>query len=140
MFTARKDATVVAPPLVVDGKVDTIIGKETEFKGTLTSNGLIRIDGKVEGEIIHKGDVAIGEAGNITANIKARNVTVAGTVSGNVEATGKLELLPSAKVYGDIAVGSLVIGEGAVFKGTSEMRSPDKTPAKVERPEVTPQP
>lgn len=140
MFTARKDANSPSVPLVTDGKVDTIIGRETEFKGTLTSSGLIRIDGKVDGEIIHKGDIAIGETGNITANMKARNVTVAGTVSGNVEATGKLELLPTAKVFGDISVGSLVIGEGALFKGTSEMRAPEKAPGRPDKAEPIKQP
>jgi cytoskeletal protein CcmA (bactofilin family) len=112
--------------MVIDGKIDTIIGKETEFKGTLTSTGMIRIDGRVEGEIIHKGDIAVGDTGNLNANIKARNVTVAGTVTGNIDATGRLELLASARVFGDISIGTLVIGEGALFRGSSEMKASEK--------------
>jgi len=122
LFTARKDGAAQS-----DGRVDTIIGRETQFKGTLTSSGIIRVDGKIDGEIAHKGDVAIGETGEVTANVKANNVTVAGTVNGNIEATGKLELLPTARVIGDINVAALVIGEGAVFKGSSEMKVPEKS-------------
>ncbi len=128
MFSARKDA--LPGPISGDGRVDTIIGKETEVKGTVTSAGVIRIDGKVEGEIIHKGDIAVGETGLVTANIKARNVAVGGTVTGNVEAAGKLELLPTARVVGDVKAGSLVISEGAYFKGHSDMAGPEERPAK----------
>lgn len=132
MFVAKKDSAPAMP--MVDGKIDTIIGKETEFKGTLTSTGMIRIDGRIEGEVVHKGDIAIGETGNLSANIKARNVTVAGTVTGNIDASGRLELLASARVFGDISVGALIIGEGAIFRGTSEMKAPDKAaPGKPDR-------
>jgi cytoskeletal protein CcmA (bactofilin family) len=127
LFVAKKDAASSAMPS--DGKIDTIVGRETEFKGTLTSSGIIRIDGKVDGEIIHQGDIAVGESGSVTADIKARNITVAGTVSGNVDASGKLELLSSARLCGDISVATLVIGEGAVFKGSSEMKANEKTTA-----------
>lgn len=111
--------------------MDTVIGKETEIKGTLTSSGVIRIDGKVEGEVTHKGDVIIGETGHVAANISARNVAVGGSVQGNIEAAGKLELLPTARVAGDVKVGSLVISEGAVFRGRSEMPAPEERPAKA---------
>ena len=119
LFAGKREAVAAAP---ADGKVDTIIGRETELKGTLTSSGLIRIDGKVDGEIVHSGDIAVGETGQLTANIKARNITVAGTINGNIQATGRLELLPTARVFGDIVVASLVIGDGAVFQGSSAMK------------------
>jgi cytoskeletal protein CcmA (bactofilin family) len=114
--------------------VDTVIGKETEVKGSISSTGVIRIDGKVEGEIAHKGDVIVGETGRIAANITARNLAVAGSVSGNIDASGKLELLPSARVVGDIKTGSLLISEGALFKGRSEMVTPEERPAKGTAP------
>ena len=131
MFVAKKDVSPAATP--ANGKVDTIIGQEAEIKGTLTSTGIIRIDGKVDGEIIHEGDIMIGETGNITADVKARNVTVAGAITGNVDATGKLELLASARVTGDISIGALVIGEGAVFRGTSETKGAGKA---ADRPDI----
>ena len=47
-----------------------------------------------------------------------------GTQRPNMDVNDKLELLPSAKVVGDLKVGTLIIGEGAVFKGNCEMRQP----------------
>jgi len=102
-------------------KIDTVIGRETEIKGTVTAKGAIRIDGKLEGHIVNQGDVVIGEGAVIIADVKARHVTVAGEIRGNITAEGKLELLNSGKVLGNIQVQNLVIGEGAVFKGKSEM-------------------
>lgn len=115
-------------------KVDTIIGKGTEFKGTLSSSGVIRVDGRFEGEILHRGDLVVGETGFVTANIKARHVTIAGEVRGNVEAEGKLELITSGRLFGDIKVAALVIGDGAVFRGSSEMRQPEKVAAPTPAP------
>lgn len=102
--------------------IETIIGKETQFKGSVNAAGTIRIDGKFEGEVSTAGDAIIGEAGNLKATIKARNATIAGIVNGNMDIAEKLELLPTGKLYGDIKVGVLIIGEGATFKGACEMR------------------
>jgi cytoskeletal protein CcmA (bactofilin family) len=103
-------------------QIETIIGKDTQFKGTIRATGTIRIDGQVEGEISTKGDVVIGETGAIKAQIQARSATIAGSVLGNADITDKLELTSTAKLNGDIKTGVLIIGEGAVFKGACEMR------------------
>lgn len=107
------------------GQVETVIGQNTKFKGTVVAKGSIRIDGELDGEIIIEGDAVVGEAGKITAQIKARNAVVAGTLNGNVDVGDKLEILPTGKLYGDIKVGTLSISEGAVFKGVCEMHRDD---------------
>ncbi|MEN6414030.1 MAG: polymer-forming cytoskeletal protein [Veillonellales bacterium] len=109
--------------------VATIIGRETEFKGTLTAKGSIRVEGQLEGEVVSSGHLVIGETGMVKANIQAQAAIFAGTVIGNVTASGQLELLPTAKLYGDITVGSLVIGEGALFKGACVMRQENQQQA-----------
>lgn len=105
-------------------KIDTVIGREMEIKGMVTAKGVIRIDGKIEGHIVNQGDVVVGEGAVIIADVKARHVTVAGEIKGNITAEGKLEIINTGKVFGNIQVQSLVIGEGAVFKGKSEMSDP----------------
>jgi len=102
--------------------MDTVVGKDCEVKGTVSSMSGMRVDGRVEGEISCRGDLIVGESAVVTANIRARNVTIAGEVKGNVETDGKLELTPSGKLTGDIKVGSLVVAAGALFRGTSEMK------------------
>ncbi len=99
-------------------KVDTIIGKECSFKGNLEGpGGAVRIDGYFEGELHIGGDLIIGESGNVVGNVVAKNITVAGEVKGTIEARGKLELTPSAKIYGDSKMSVLVVEDGAFLQG-----------------------
>lgn len=102
-------------------RVETIIGRGAHFNGSLTGTGTLRVDGKVEGQIVHRGDVVVGETGLVEASIQARNVTVAGEVRGGIEAEGKVELIATGKLTGDIKAGALVINDGAFFHGSSTM-------------------
>jgi cytoskeletal protein CcmA (bactofilin family) len=108
--------------LDITDQVETLIGQGTSVTGSLSSNGALRIDGQFEGDIATSVDIIVGESGRITATVSAKNAVVAGLVTGNMDIVDKLELLPSAKVVGDLKVGTLIIGEGAVFKGNCEMR------------------
>lgn len=110
-------------------EIETLIGKDTTIKGTINSKGTIRIDGQFEGDIITAGNIMVGDNAIITAQVTALNATIAGTVYGNVDVTEKLELLPSAKMYGDIKVGVLTISAGATFKGACTMRQGMELPA-----------
>ena len=102
-------------------KIDTIIGKECSFKGNLeTPGGAVRIDGYFEGELHIGGDLIIGESGNVVGNVVAKNITVAGEVNGTIEARGKLELTPTAKVIGDSKMTILVVEDGAFLQGMCE--------------------
>ena len=103
------------------GSVQTIIGEGTEIKGTIQATGVIRVDGYLEGTIEHRGELVIGPKGRIVADIHAKSLAVAGEIRGNVVADEKLELLPGARLYGDIRCGHLVVHEGATFQGRSLM-------------------
>lgn len=102
-------------------KVDTIIGKETNFQGKIVANGTLRVDGRLEGEIASQGDVVIGEGARVVAQVQARNLLIAGEIKGNVKAAGRVELAATAKVEGDLQVGTLVVEDGAVFLGACTM-------------------
>lgn len=104
-------------------RVDTIIGKETKFIGSLQTNSTVRIDGYIEGDIVTKGDILIGEGGTVKASIKARNCIVGGEVYGDIAVDQKLEIASSGQVYGNIYADNLLIGEGAIFRGTCEMKN-----------------
>ena len=114
MFGSKKNMEIAA-------QVETLIGQSTTLKGSLSSNGALRIDGKFDGDIATTADIIVGESAVITATVAAKNAVVAGSITGNMDIGDKLELLPTAKVVGDLRVGSL-IGEGAIFKGNCEMR------------------
>ncbi len=103
-------------------KVNTIIGKDTVFTGTISGKGLIRVDGKADGTLQNQGDVVIGESGRVTLEIHARHVTIAGRYEGTLEADGKLELKKTGIAIGTFKANALVIEQGAVFSGTMEMK------------------
>ncbi|HYF92937.1 MAG TPA: polymer-forming cytoskeletal protein [Symbiobacteriaceae bacterium] len=107
-------------------KVQTILGEGTEIKGTIQATGVVRIDGTLEGTIIHDGDLIVGPKGRVIADIRSRGLAVAGEVRGNVQAEEKLELLPGARLYGDIRCGHLVVHDGAMFHGRSLMANDEQ--------------
>lgn len=104
-------------------KIDTIIGKDTVFQGNIQATGTIRIDGEIKGEIKVKGDLVVGDHGKVEATVEARNVLIGGYVKGNIYATGRVDLAPTAKLFGDMKVKNLVIEEGALIKGNCLMET-----------------
>lgn len=99
----------------------TLIGINTTFEGNIESEGVVRVDGKVIGDLNVNGDVFIGSTALIKGNIHANNVHLSGTVEGNIIANGILKILSTAKLYGDIQVYSFVADEGGVFHGKCSM-------------------
>jgi len=100
--------------------VETLIGENASFTGNLSTDKPVRIDGKFKGNVDALG-VIIGEKALIEGDISAQAVEVNGTVKGNITASENIDLLPTAKVSGDIKTNILSIAEGAFFEGTSSM-------------------
>lgn len=103
-----------------DSKMETVLGPETHFQGTIRSKGYIRVDGKVEGGISAEG-VIVGETGQVQGDITAKNIVIGGKVTGNIIAAAALELQVHSQVFGDIRTAQLSIAEGAVFEGNCVM-------------------
>jgi len=109
-------------------KVNTVIGKDTHFQGSLKAKGLIRIDGVMEGDVETQGDVVIGESGRVSIELKARNVAVAGRFEGTMDLGGKLEIKSIGVVIGEIKTNGLLVDDGAIFSGNVEMKRKDQLP------------
>ena len=103
------------------GSLNAFLGEGTSFKGTLTFEGTVRIDGKLEGEVFTKDTLVIGEGAQVNAAIHAGVVEIGGTVHGNIAAERKVEIRASGRLYGNISTPSLVIEEGVVFEGSCTM-------------------
>jgi cytoskeletal protein CcmA (bactofilin family) len=108
--------------------INAFIGEGTSFKGTLTFEGTVRVDGKLEGEVSTKDTLLIGSSAEVKADIHAGALVIGGSVHGNVTAEKKVELHSGARLYGNISTPSLVIDEGVVFEGTCSMGSKPKRP------------
>ena len=94
-----------------------VLGANTSYRGTLKSDGNIRVDGLYQGRIETAGNVIIGPAAQVLADIVANTVQVWGAVRGQIVARGRLEVLPSGHVWGDVEVNSLLVDEGGTFRG-----------------------
>jgi len=102
-------------------RIATTLGRETDFNGVMRFKDSLKIDGTFSGEIVSTGFLYVEQGATITADIRVGSVVVGGTVKGNIEATEKLEMLSTGKVYGNIRTGKLKIADGVIFEGKCEM-------------------
>ncbi|HIC91011.1 MAG TPA: polymer-forming cytoskeletal family protein [Syntrophaceae bacterium] len=102
-------------------KIETILGPETKFEGVISSKGIIRIDGFLDGGIADAEEVIVGETGTIKGDIEAKTIVVAGKVIGNITALDSIEMLPTCQVNGDIKTAHVSIHKGVIFEGNCHM-------------------
>ena len=101
------------------------IGKSIIFKGDLSGDEDLQIDGQVEGGVqLANHQLTIGETGRVQAQLFAKDVIVIGHVIGNITATERVEIQVNGVVEGDIHAPRLIVADGAVLNGTIEMTKP----------------
>jgi cytoskeletal protein CcmA (bactofilin family) len=103
--------------------METIIGPSVKLEGAFTSDGDVTIEGYVKGALATTKNLRIGERAVVDASVKAANAVISGTVNGPLDISGKLEILSSGRVNGDVLCTSIIIQEGAVLNGTWKMGS-----------------
>ena len=115
----------------------TTLGPSLTVAGDITSQEDITVHGTVKGTItMQNGALVIAPQGKAEGALEGLTVTVQGTVSGDLCATGRLELTDSAKVDGTIITPSLVLREGAVFNGMVDMSAKKGAAANAHVPKV----
>lgn len=100
---------------------ETILSGDTKFKGSLEFNDKLTINGHFDGNLKSKGTLWVGSTGEVKAEIKVGSIVIEGKIWGNINASDKIEIRSSAELYGDIRGKRLVINEGAVFVGKSDV-------------------
>ena len=100
----------------------TVIGPESQFVGNFSGKEHFVIYGRVNGKCDIEGTVVLGETGVWEGNIHASNVVIAGQITGDVSASVKVELAPTARISGNISSPVVAIAEGAVYAGKIDMR------------------
>ena len=103
------------------GQIESLIGSSTMLEGDLTFVGGIRIDGKVKGSVItaegEPGKLVLSKEAHVEGQIRVSHAVIDGTVDGPVYGSSFVELLPNAKVIGDVYYKTLEIHLGAVIEG-----------------------
>ncbi|MFA6492548.1 MAG: polymer-forming cytoskeletal protein [Patescibacteria group bacterium] len=107
----------------------TVVGANVKLIGTLQDANDIVIHGRIEGEVISNQAINITETAYVKGPVSGELVTIAGKVRGSITATGKLEILPTGKVFGSITSKDLSIKSGAIFVGKCTMPEGEKEEA-----------
>jgi cytoskeletal protein CcmA (bactofilin family) len=108
-------------PVASRGEIKAFLGEGTDFKGILTFEGTVRVDGKLEGEVYTKDTLIVGESAVVNAEINVNTIVISGVVRGNINATGKIEVHRPGKLFGNVNTPSLFIEEGVIFEGNCTM-------------------
>ena len=108
-----------------DASIKAYLGVDALFKGTLSFEGTVRIDGKFEGQVSTSDTLIIGETGEISADIEAGTVICRGRMKGTILASKKIEMHPASQITGNVRTPALNIELGAVLDGTCDMTERD---------------
>jgi cytoskeletal protein CcmA (bactofilin family) len=100
-----------------DFSINTIIGSGSSVSGDVSSGGFTRVDGFLRGNLHAKGRVVVGEKARMRSSITGTVVTVGGVVDGNILASERLVVLPTALILGDITTRRMEAGEGCLIHG-----------------------
>jgi cytoskeletal protein CcmA (bactofilin family) len=118
-----------------DSRNTATIGKAVKVIGQIFTKEDLNVDGDIEGTIESADNkVTIGTTGRVQASVKAREVVIFGQVQGNVEAADKVDIRREAKLVGDITTARISIEDGALFKGSIDIRKPEPKPASAPAP------
>jgi cytoskeletal protein CcmA (bactofilin family) len=110
------------------------IGNGTSIEGDLKTNSSIRVDGKIKGTLKCEHTLTVGESGQINGAIEAKNAVIGGKIEGKVIVQEKLVLETKSKLVGELKAKKLIIDEGAVFDGASDMGVGPGAPAPKQAP------
>ena len=102
-----------------------LISNGTDITGDIKSNGDLRIDGSLIGNLNTKGKVVIGLTGKVRGEIICKNSEISGLIEGKITVSQLLILKATSKILGDIATSKLSIEPGAVFSGNCKMSEND---------------
>jgi cytoskeletal protein CcmA (bactofilin family) len=95
----------------------SVVDEQLVIRGELTTEGTIRVDGRIEGRMHRAETLIVGASGVVIGDIEAREVVVAGTIQGNIVADTRVEIQSTASVRGDIRSASMMLHEGGTVNG-----------------------
>ena len=104
------------------------IASKTVIKGEITGDEDVIAEGNVEGQIRITRDLRVGANGVVKATVEAQSIIVSGELVGDCQASVRVEIQATGRLTGNIRAPKIVIAEGAMFRGNSDMsaRKDDK--------------
>lgn len=99
----------------------TVIGAGITVDGEITTDDDVVVHGTVRGKLTAREGITIEHGGTVDADIAGGAMSIAGSVTGNVSSTDRVDLQPGAKVVGNVKATRITIADGAQFKGNVDM-------------------
>jgi len=109
----------------------SVLGPTLKFKGELTANEDLLIQGQIEGTINHSSSLTVGQEGKLKANVKAEYISVEGKVNGDLAGSKSVVVKEGADVKGNIFSPTVTLREGAKFNGSIDMTGEEQPAAKA---------
>lgn len=110
--------TSAAPePAAAPAAKESLIAADLTIEGKIEGSGHVRIAGKFKGDVNVQGDLSLERGAKLNGGVRAKKVTVAGELEGNIESAARVELMDTAVVIGDMKAGSLIVTAGSKIRG-----------------------
>ncbi len=119
-FTPTTTAPPRAAAAVEREAKESLIAADITIEGKIEGTGHVRIAGKFKGDVNVQGDLTIETGAKLNGGVRAKKVTIAGELEGNIEAASKVELLSSGVIIGDLKAGSLTVAAGSRMRGQAD--------------------
>jgi cytoskeletal protein CcmA (bactofilin family) len=135
MAKNNRDTQATPPEAVI-----SIIGKGMTLTGDCETDGAIRIEGTVKGNVRAGKAVVIGKEGLVDGNIYTQDAVISGRVLGSVHAHSRLELQSTSQISGEIEARRMQLEEGATVQGQVAVGEAPAEPQTETKPVVSPRP
>jgi len=126
MAATAHSVSVVAPrrmgELADEERPVILVGESARFEGLVTFRGSAQVDGEVEGEIVCRGTLRLGETARVRGVIEVDELIVAGSLIGEATARQRIELTATARIQATLRTPRLALAEGCVMDGRCETR------------------
>jgi cytoskeletal protein CcmA (bactofilin family) len=111
-----------------------MLGSQVVLEGNLVFEGTLYMNGHVKGAIESRtGEIVIGEAAVIHADVFVRSATIKGEIKGAVTATERIELHPPARVYGDLNAPAVKVDPGVIIEGKCTIKPKEDAPSQTDQ-------
>lgn len=127
IFSGTPTSGTTGPRRRVDANAMSIIAPDMVVTGNLVAVGVVRIEGRVEGNVTAENQILLSQGGVVEGDLTTREAVLAGEVHGTVTATERIEVQTSALVHGDIVTPRLLIQEGGRLNGAIRMETKVET-------------
>jgi cytoskeletal protein CcmA (bactofilin family) len=120
-------------------QVISIIGPGMRVIGDCDTDGAVRIEGSVQGNIRAGKAVVVGKEGVVDGDVFTQDAVIGGTVNGTLRAASRLEVLATSRIEGEVIAERMQLEEGAILNGSVQMGhgvspAPDTLPLGIDEP------